>query len=581
VRLLHHPSLPLIAALLAAVLALPSLFVGYQIDDFAHQMVIRELGPMEQSPYWGLFTFLDGDQERTRWLRDQGVMPWHAPLDLKVRLLRPVSAATHVLDDAVARDAPMFAHAQSMAWGALLVGLVALLFRRIEGRGAVAGLAALLYAVDEARAWPVAWLANRNALITGVFGVAVLLLFDRWRRDGWRPGAFLAPLVLAVGLFAGEAAIATTAWLFAYVLFLDDGPLRQRLARLMPYAVVVVAWRAAYSALGYGVANSGLYLDPMASPGAYLTALMWRVPALLADQLVSFPSMITAFLMPGALGVTIVAATALLVALGAATLPILRRSPHLGFWATGMLLSLLPVCATFPWNRLLTFVAIGGAPLIAIFLGHALGWNAADGPPTGRWTRVVAWALVVLHLGLAPLFLTLGTYLPKLAGDVTFRSCADAAPKGPEVPQQTFVYLNANDLCAGYTAFIRAVEGDPVPRRVFMLSSALYDVELVGIDERTVDLHVPDGLNSSPADTLLRATPMPVGETVELPDVTIEVLSHNEAGYPDNVRARFKVPLRDSSLVWIRSRPPLGEVFVPPAPGETLFAPAMGAYEDP
>jgi hypothetical protein len=580
-RLVLHPRLPLILALLAALLAIPALFTGYQIDDYMQLATIRGVEPLpeQRSPWMELFSFMDGDPERNAMLRDRGVLPWHVPLDLKARLWRPVSAGTHILDDTVARDLPVVAHLHSIAWGALLVFLVALLFRRVEGvatRGAAAvgGLAAVIYAVDEARGWPISWIANRNALICGVCGVTVLLLYDRWRRDGWRPGAFLAPLVFAVGMFAGESTIATTGYLFAYALFLDTGPRRQRLARLAPYALVVVGWRISWSLLGYGTANSALYLDPITQPIAWLAGLTWRAPALLGDQFFSFPSMVSTFMPPTVmLGIGAVLAL-LLAALAALALPVLRRSPTAGFWAVGMGLSLLPICATFPWSRLLTFVAIGGAGLTATFLVAALDRTREVRP--GRPVRLAAWGLFALHVALAPLVLAASTYMPVVVGAVNFSSCSEAAPKGPEVPGQTFIYVNANDLCSSYVSYIRVIEGDPVPRRVFMFTSALYDLELSTIDARTVELHIPAGMNSNPADTLLRDTPMAVGEVVELPDLRIEVLSHNAAGYADRVRATFEVPIRDDSLVWIRSRPPTGEVFEPPLPGETMSILALG-----
>lgn len=580
-RLLRHPRLPLIAALLAVLLAIPALFTGYQIDDYMQLATIRGVEPLpeQRSPWMELFSFMDGDPERNAMLRDRGILPWHIPLDLKARMWRPVTAGTHILDDAVARDLPVVAHLHSIAWGMLLVLLVALLFRRIEGTAsraaaAVGGLAALAFTVDEARGWPIAWIANRNALICGVCGVGVLLLYDRWRRDGWRAGAFAAPLLFVLGLFAGEAAIATTAYLFAYALFVDTGPRRQRLVRLMPYALIVVGWRASWSALNYGTANSALYLDPITQPLAWLGGLTWRAPALLGDQFFSFPSMISSFL-PAAVMLGVGAVFALLLAaLFALARPLLRGHPTAAFWATGMLLSLLPICATFPWNRLLTFVAIGASALLAIFVVGAL--DKARQLRPGRFVRLVAWLLFALHLVVAPLALLATAYMPKLVGAVNFSSCSEAAPKGPEVPGQTFIYVNANDLCSAYVAYVRVIDGEPVPRRVFMFTSALYDLELTTVDARTVELHIPAGMNSNPADTLLRDTPMPVGEVVELPDVRVEVLSHNAEGYADRLRATFAVPIDDDSLVWIRSRPPTGEVFEPPPPGQTLPIAALG-----
>ena len=70
----------------------------------------------------------------------------------------------------------------------VFVGLinVALLYRRILGPTWVAGLAALLYAIDEAHAAPAAYIANRNALIATCFGVLCLLCFARARQERWR-----------------------------------------------------------------------------------------------------------------------------------------------------------------------------------------------------------------------------------------------------------------------------------------------------------------------------------------------------------------------------------------------------------
>ncbi len=63
----------------------------------------------------------------------------------------------------------------SLLWFALAVALVATLYRRVHGASAVAGLAGLLFAVEDAHAW----LANRNALVCLVCGAAVTGLLAR------------------------------------------------------------------------------------------------------------------------------------------------------------------------------------------------------------------------------------------------------------------------------------------------------------------------------------------------------------------------------------------------------------------
>ncbi len=98
-------------------------------------------------------------------------------------------------------------HIQSILWFALACAAAGALYRRFMTPAWVAGLAALLYALDDARGIGVGWLSGRNALLTILCGFFVLLCHDRWRRDGWRVGPFLSVRALAMGLLSGEAAL--------------------------------------------------------------------------------------------------------------------------------------------------------------------------------------------------------------------------------------------------------------------------------------------------------------------------------------------------------------------------------------
>ena len=49
-----------------------------------------------------------------------------------------------------------------------------------------AGLALLMYAIDEAHAATVVWISNRNAVLAAALGFGALLLHDRAARDGDR-----------------------------------------------------------------------------------------------------------------------------------------------------------------------------------------------------------------------------------------------------------------------------------------------------------------------------------------------------------------------------------------------------------
>ena len=98
--------------------------------------------------------------------------------------------------------------------------------------GWVAGIAAMAYAVNDTHAVPVGWLANRNAVLAGLFGVLTLLLHDRWRRMGLKFAAWLAPIAYLLALLSAEAGVAICAYLFSYCLFVDRGDWPKRLLTL-------------------------------------------------------------------------------------------------------------------------------------------------------------------------------------------------------------------------------------------------------------------------------------------------------------------------------------------------------------
>jgi len=92
-----------------------------------------------------------------------------------------------MLDQRLFGGAASWHHLHSVLWGLALVGAAALVFRRIPGRVGFA-LALLLFALDESHAIPVGWLANRNAVVAGTFGLLALAAHLRWRLD-WAASA--------------------------------------------------------------------------------------------------------------------------------------------------------------------------------------------------------------------------------------------------------------------------------------------------------------------------------------------------------------------------------------------------------
>ena len=393
-------ALPCLVAL-GVLLTSPSLFSGLAADDYLHAITLEKLpfvtpqeGPLD------LFRFANGNAATARALMDVGEFPWTADPSVRFAFFRPLSALTHMLDYAAWPHAPAMMHAQNLFWFALALLGVAAVYRRLLGATWVAGLALLLYALDDTHAPVVGWLANRNALIALSFSLSALWMHDRWRRDGWKPGAWLGPLLFAVAILAGESALAILAYLAAHALHIDKTSLKARAVALTPYALIVVAWRFAYTHFGFGVSSSGIYFDPGQHPLVYLTALPRRLPFMLLGE-VGLPrsdfAMVYEYISPTALAWMIGFALAVLGLLAAAMVPLWRRDPVARFFTTGLLLAVFPICGAFPSDRLLLFVGVGAMGLIALFLSSAASFAE----------RGAAAVLVFVHVVLAPPLLVL------------------------------------------------------------------------------------------------------------------------------------------------------------------------------
>src|SRR6185437_2277663 len=166
--LLSHRRAPLAAALLAVVLTLPALGTGYFADDFTHRVSFlpQFRGPGSIRGDWDIFNFVGPDRAHFRFLMDAGVWPWWSAPDLRLSFFRPLTSLSHALDYRILAQHPAILHAESLALYAAIALAAAALYRRLLSPAWVAGLAAVLFAVDDAHALAVTWLANRNALFT-------------------------------------------------------------------------------------------------------------------------------------------------------------------------------------------------------------------------------------------------------------------------------------------------------------------------------------------------------------------------------------------------------------------------------
>ncbi len=571
--------LPLAVAALAVVLGAPALWTGLQVDDYLARVIMMRT-PFAEEHYDGplsMFDFVSGDPERTHALIDLGLLPWWTLENVRLRFFRPITVVTHWLDYQLWPDSAFLMHAHNLLWFALAMAAVAVLYRRLMAPAWLAGLAALLYTIDDAHSMAAGWVANRNGSLMVLFGALALLAHVRWRRapdpDGgtrastW-PWAILAHGSLLLSVFSNEGGIAVCAYLFAYAIFLDRGTLRVRILTLAPYAVLIVLWRLAYNAMDYGTWGSRAYVDPVRSPLRFAAAVAERAPALFMGQW-AFPPSDIQLMVPFAVQVGLaIAGTAVFVCITAALLPLLRRDRLARFWFTGMLLSLIPICAPFPMDRLLLFVGIGAMGLLAQFIA-AVMQAGPEKPP--RAIRTLCWGLIALHLILAPMLFPARIIGFALFGD-TLKTCIDSVPIDEDVSNRTVVAINApNPFFMYYIPLMRALEAKPIPMHMRNLGPANLlpgRVSMTREDERTIVVWSNLGF----LWVLVRdsAYPLNVGEVVRLSGMSAEVRAIAPQGWPHKVAFTFDKPLEDPSLQWIRFKSGIFVPWTPPRVGESL-----------
>ncbi len=565
--------LPLILALLSIALMLPALRVGWQLDDHTQRLMMLGRAPEDFSGMEA-FSVLRGDPGELAFFVESGILPWWTPEGFRMAFFRFLTLATTWLDYRLWPDSPALMHLHSLLWLGALVAAAALLYRRVLGGTLAAGLAALLYAVDDAHAAPAAWLANRNALLATFFGILCLLAHDRFRRAGWRPGAALGPLALALALASGEAALATVGYLAAHALFLDRGAARERLLALAPHAIVVAAWAAVYRWGGFGVRGSGLYVDPLSDPLGFAAALAERAPLLLLGQWTPLPAELGFLLGGGAIRLSWWIAVAAAAGLAALLAPLVRRDATARFWALGMLLSLLPVAAAPPSNRLLFFVGLGGMGLLARFLAGPEAEPAAPAAKArrGPLRRALVAFFVATHLVLAPLSMPFAGPALRALGEPAIAAAA-TIPSDPAIAGQTLVVVSAPDYLVFVTVIptLKALAGAPYSPRVRALAASPAPVEVRRRDERTLAVRIEGGLYGGTLGRLFRDADRPLvpGDEVELSDFRARIVATDATGSPTELVYSFAAPLDDPSLRWVAYRDGAFVPFVPPPIGES------------
>jgi hypothetical protein len=436
-------------------------------------------------------------------------------------------------------------------------------------------------------------------MISIFFGLAAILAHEWWRRGNRPATAALGPAFLLLSLLANEAGVAGGGYILAYAVFIDRAQWTNRLRSLTPYLLVGIGWWAAYRSMGYGAWGSNMYIDPVASPSRFAGAVVDRGPLLLWGQWAMLSDLWLLLSDRAERWMWLVVLTFLTV-VAVALAPLVRRDRVARFWALGMLLAVVPLCATAPSDRLLGFVGIGGMGLLAQFIASIADRTEWSVAPT--WRRrlnlVLCAFLLVIHFVFAPIGLLAAPKNVARFGEVLARAAA-SLPSDPAVARQWVLVVNVpTNFVAIYGPLLQLMRGNVAPSRMLVMGSGIHSVTVSAPDEYTIVVRqeggwaaphgsAPPGRDSSHPlfdiryaftlfDELFRdERPMRLGRRIELTGMVIEITELTQDGRAAEATFRFRDPLSDPGHRWLQWDNGVFIPFTPPAPGERITLPPV------
>ena len=545
---LDAPWLPYGLALLPLLLIAHSFHDGWYGDDFVQRVWLLDspetnetaamLSPSGAPPanrfshaLFELYTFADGGPRVQRWI-ERGLMPWWTHPELRIRFFRPLAGFTHWLDYRLWPQSPLMMRIQNAFWMLLMIAAAVSLFRMLLPPK-VALLAAALFALNECLAGA-AWIAGRNALLAAAFVFATIYFHHGWR-NGEKRCFFYAMFSLIAALLSSESGVGAFCYLLAYELVLSQGRYKKRGAALAPYLTVLIVWKVLYVLLGYGVAHTDLYFDPL-NAGQFIPAVLFRYPALLRT-----------LLFPNGFGHYNLLSIWCIVLIGCAAAPVIKQNAIARFFLLGMMLSLLPACA-HAWGvsveRLFYLPALGASGLFAVVVAY---WFQRA--PASISVRIVIAGLVICMLLLSANSIFTNSSKPLQEQ----RDLVNAVSPYNELALQSggaaFLFGTPNSTWHFYYPFLNATASHLAVYN--LLPDLNYEIE--SIDENQMVVSMKKVWRLSEFDSVWRdrnSFHFDVGQKIHAGEFEVVILKVDDDGSPRKLQFEFRKPMADSSYYW-------------------------------
>jgi hypothetical protein len=372
-------------------------------------------------------------------------------------------------------------------------------------------------------------------------------------------------------------------YLVSYALVLDRAPRHSRVLSLLPSACVVLSWALIYKYFDFGAMGSGTYHDLTREPFTFVASIFHHAPLLVVGEWFSVPvDLIHSVPRQYSLEL-LIASFVVLIVIVILLIPLIRRSSLARFWSLGILLSLIPVSATVPSSRLLSFVSLGSVGLIAQFVTGSFTRGLTVSTPH-TFFRGFSFVLVAVRLILAPFIMPFTAHSLKSIND-SMMAAIDTVPDDFRISQQSLVIVNPPDQLyyGAYILVVKTLQKKPIPRHLRLLAGGPTPMTLIRLDSTTIRVRMSDGLFVGPFGRSFRSKsfPMDRGNRIQLTGMTALIENLNNDGDPTDVTYEFSNTLDDTRLRFLRWQNGIGYIpFVPPAVGDsTLLPPSRNPFE--
>lgn len=451
--------------LFTSIFYIPSIRASYFADDWLHHLALDQLPDIfnEQINLFGLIRTTDEVIAFKRF----GLAPWWTDLDVRINFWRPIPSITHWLEYQVVGHSSVVAHLLNIAFYSLSVFLVYRLLSRYLTAAIPLVLGVMVYALDDAHALNIVWVANRNESIGGIFVLAGLLSFLRHREEGGKKFGYLTILAYVCALLSKESGLVLPLFILAHIVVFPEKPGQSLVARVRPFlgwlvalGVISLLFLYVYFVVLHHSANTAYYLNPGKNPGLWAenffrsgfyhaVILATGVPlhVLSATPVRDYPA--AAILLGG-------------ITVGFWTLvwKWLRDDRPLRFFILTMIVGQVIVTTSFPDPRNLLLPSIGFAYVVARVFEEA--WKRFEATKERRY-RAVTWTLLGLHLVLAPVLCQVCIFVVASFGDrfrvlsSSLAETVDYEHLPPEKVEVFFLDWHQREVTALYGLYLRRV----------------------------------------------------------------------------------------------------------------------------